>query len=127
MEYKDENGKQNISSAIRFLMQKGYETLYKKKAVQIPYNKSKINKDEIKKEVINEVMSEMNTKLITNLTNALNKFSSLQNISINTTNAAQTAPAEKVEQKVSTKKNIPLSKEVDKNSFLANILNNANR
>ena len=34
--YRDENGTNNISSAIRFLMQKGYDNLYNNSQPQIP-------------------------------------------------------------------------------------------
>jgi len=120
-EYKDENNKPNISSAIRFLMQKGYESIYRKKVVDIPYNKSKINKEEIKKEVVSEVMSELNSQVLTNLTSAINKLSNINTISMPTT----------VEQKQEQKPVVPKKKKVvipaDGNELLANLLGNANR
>ena len=122
-EYKDENGRANMSSAIRFLMQKGYEAVYGKKAVQIPYNKSKINKDEIKKEVMNEVLAEVNSTLLSNLTNAIDKLSNMS------TNFIPVQPM-KTEEKIVKPKEIvkkALPKNVEAGSLLANLLSNANK
>lgn len=69
--YRDENGTNNISSAIRFLMQKGYDNLYNNSQPQIPLINNSINKEEIKKEVLNEVLSELNSKLLDKLTTNL--------------------------------------------------------
>lgn len=70
--YRDENGTNNISSAIRFLMQKGYDNLYNNSQPQIPLiNNNPVNKEEIKKEVLNEVLSELNSKLLDKLTTNL--------------------------------------------------------
>lgn len=71
--YRDENDNNNISSAIRFLMQKGYEYLYGKSPVQVPYAKKKINTDDMKKEIMNEVLSEINNRLLDKLTNTFSQ------------------------------------------------------
>lgn len=59
--YRDENGNNNISSAIRYLMQKGYEALYQ--------SISSSNTVDIKKEILNDVLSEINNKLLDKLLN----------------------------------------------------------
>lgn len=78
--YRDENGTNNISSAIRFLMQKGYDNLYNNSQPQIPLINNSVNKEEIKKEVLNEVLSELNSKLLDKLTTNLMSSSQMPQI-----------------------------------------------
>lgn len=82
-QYKDENNKANISSAIRFLMIKGYESLQQKESMQKEsmqkelaqkeilqrksleeQQSSKNNIEEIKKEVTEQVINKLQTQLL---------------------------------------------------------------
>ena len=126
-EYKDENGRANMSSAIRFLMQKGYEAVYGKKTVQIPYNKSKINKDEIKKEVMNEVLAEVNSKLLTNLTTAIDKLSNMPTNFVPIQPVIEEKPKEVSREIKPREIKKALPKNVEAGSLLANLLSNANK
>lgn len=65
--YRDENGNNNISSAIRYLMQKGYEYLSQQTSI------SSQNTDNIKYEILNEVLSEINNKLLDKLLSTQNQ------------------------------------------------------
>lgn len=72
-QYKDENNRANVSSAIRFLMIKGFEALYGTAPVNVPaYNKSKINIDEIKKEVLNDINKQLHEKITYEVSDKLN-------------------------------------------------------
>ena len=76
-QYKDENNKANISSAIRFLMIKGYESLQQKESTQkelaqkeilqrksLEQQSSNNNIEEIKKEVTEQVINKLQTQLL---------------------------------------------------------------
>ena len=139
--YRDESGRQNISSAIRFLMLKGYESLYgSSKAI-----KEDNQKEEIKKEVVNEVMGTLNTKILDNLTEAIDKLSNIQHIPViqpsDSSHLSNSLPSlsantnqqpkqssqgtyPKTEKPVVLKKP---AKSIGSNSLLSNLLGNANR
>ena len=71
--YKDENNKANISSAIRFLMMKGYQSLYGTKAVNVPpYHKTKINTEEIKKDILSSVNQNLKDEINNVIQNEVN-------------------------------------------------------
>ena len=69
-EYKDDNGKENASAAIRFLMLKGYEAVngkaenvnYEPKPKQINYKQMR---EKLKNELRAELIEEMNNGLVT--------------------------------------------------------------
>lgn len=76
-QYKDENNKANISSAIRFLMIKGYESLQQKESMQkeliqkeilqrksLEQQSSNNKMEEIKREVTEQVINKLQTQLL---------------------------------------------------------------
>ena len=73
LSYKDKNDKNNISSAIRFLMIKGYQSLYQndehiEKTVQEKINK---NNDNIEKS-LNNMIEQLYTRINTDINNKFN-------------------------------------------------------
>lgn len=143
--YRDESGRQNISSAIRFLMLKGYESLYGNPSKTIEEDNQK---EEIKKEVVNEVMGALNTKILDNLTEAIDKLSNIQHIPViqqsdsshlsNSLSSLSSLPANTNQQsKQSNQGTYPKAekpvvlkkpaKSIGSNSLLSNLLGNANR
>ena len=95
-EYKDENGKNNISSAIKYLMQKGYESIYpeaeksndyqpRKKRKYTKHKKEPVKEDiaeslkeDLRESLKAELLSEMNATVLGNLSNVIDKLSNIQ-------------------------------------------------
>lgn len=95
-EYKDENGKNNISSAIKYLMQKGYESIYpeaeksndyqpRKKRKYTKHKKEPVKEDiaeslkeNLRESLKAELLSEMNATVLGNLSNVIDKLSNIQ-------------------------------------------------
>lgn len=111
-EYKDENGKNNISSAIKYLMQKGYESIYpeaeksndyqpRKKRKYTKHKKAPAKEDiaeslkeDLRESLKAELLSEMNATVLGNLSNVIDKLSNIQVMNVQ-------QPVQEISQNVS--------------------------
>jgi len=156
--YQDDKGRKNDSEAIRYLMQKGFEAITSEQKQAAEINNSKqvlidtlkkevinelsglIPKDtvqpdieQIKKELYNQVLSEVNEKTMTSLNSILDKLTTFQPVVVQQTVAPtiQNVPILQVEEiKKETPIPIPVKKveiPADVDGLLGNILGNANR
>lgn len=159
--YQDDKGRRNDSEAIRYLMQKGFEAItneqkqpqpietnipmqsepvsvdtLKKEVISelanlIPKDTVQPDMEQIKKELYNQVLSEVNEKTLTSLNSILDKLTNFQPVIMQQPIAAPITPtfAPSVEEKVKETP-IPVKKiEIpsDMDGLLGNILGNANR
>lgn len=135
--YVDESGRNNISSGIRYLMEKGFECIQNEQEqndIDTEDLKAAITndlKEALKQELKSEITSELNTTVLDNLSTAIDKLGNIQTVPV------QAAPAQVVavqpEQNKQTEQNIPVRKRkplpnnVPVDSLLANLLANSDK
>lgn len=146
-EYVDESGRNNMSSGIRFLMEKGFESLQNEQnniindmsTEDIKKAISEDLKKELKQELKSELTSELNSSVINELSTAIDKLGNIQTVSIPTIPAHNDnyAREQKIvdvpaaEQQVQTqqkiKKKKPMPNNIPPDSLLANLIMNSEK
>lgn len=146
-EYVDESGRNNMSSGIRFLMEKGFESLQNEQnniindmsTEDIKKAISEDLKKELKQELKSELTSELNSSVINELSTAIDKLGNIQTVSIPTIPAHNDdyAHEQKIvdvpaaEQQVQTqqkiKKKKPMPNNIPPDSLLANLIMNSEK
>lgn len=151
--YVDEKGKRNDSEAIRYLMQKGLETVLNPQFTEVntsnnenvvdintlkkevlneianllPKETTQPNLEQLKQELYNQVLSEINASNLNSINAILDKLSNLQPMVVQQPiQQVISQPIENTSKPISTpvkKLEIP----ADANGLLGNILGNANR
>lgn len=144
-EYVDESGRNNMSSGIRFLMEKGFECLQNEKSnavndVNAEDIKKAISEDlkkELKQELKSELTSELNSSVLNELSTAIDKLGNIQTVPVqaiavqqsneqNNVNTVLKEPEQvKIQQPIRKKKTIPNNIPAD--SLLANLLANSEK
>lgn len=125
--YKDVKGKRNESEAMRFLMQKGLESLLQPK--EVVASTPAIDVNEIKADLFAQIMAALPLQTHPNNPNA---WAGSHNEPVieqpQFSHAEILKEAEKLEQELSSKpKTIPVPKIDNSNPLLANLLGNINR
>lgn len=155
-DYRDNKGRINESEAIRLLMQRGLESLQQSAieptpvvnqdneidinmikqellseiAMLIPQNKEQPSIEQIKKELYNDVLSEINNRTLNNLNSIVDKISNLQPIVIQQEVKNETPTEPQTIPEINNIPNIPVKKidiPGDTDGLLGNLLSNANR
>ena len=150
-EYVDESGRNNMSSGIRFLMEKGFESLQNEQnniindmsTEDIKKAISEDLKKELKQELKSELTSELNSSVLNELSTAIDKLGNMQTVSIPTVPAHNDSYEQEheheqkivdvpaVEQQVQTQPKIKKKKSMPNNippdSLLANLIMNSEK
>lgn len=152
-EYVDESGRNNMSSGIRFLMEKGFESLQNEQnniindmsTEDIKKAISEDLKKELKQELKSELTSELNSSVLNELSTAIDKLGNIQTVSIPTVPAhndgyeheheheheQKIVDVPAVEQQVQTQPKIKKKKTMPNNippdSLLANLIMNSEK
>lgn len=150
-EYVDESGRNNMSSGIRFLMEKGFESLQNEQnniindmsTEDIKKAISEDLKKELKQELKSELTSELNSSVLNELSTAIDKLGNIQTVSIPTVPAHNDSYEQEheheqkivdvpaVEQQVQTQPKIKKKKSMPNNippdSLLANLIMNSEK
>lgn len=150
-EYVDESGRNNMSSGIRFLMEKGFESLQNEQnniindmsTEDIKKAISEDLKKELKQELKSELTSELNSSVLNELSTAIDKLGNIQTVSIPTVPAHNDSYEQEheheqkivdvpaVEQQVQTqpkiKKKKPMPNNIPPDSLLANLIMNSEK
>lgn len=145
-DFRDAKGKENESEAARYLMQMGFEYMIKRQdEVQaaahpdpepiqaVTESKADIDKDALKRELMDEVMVEINTKMLGGLTafvDKLNNFQIQPQIITAPLLSVQSENQQHVDEKIIEKpkpRKKSIAAPIEGNALLANILGNADR
>ena len=147
-EYVDESGRNNMSSGIRFLMEKGFESLQNEQnniindmsTEDIKKAISEDLKKELKQELKSELTSELNSSVLNELSTAIDKLGNIQTVSIPTVpvhdgyeheQEQKIVDVPSVEQQVQTqpkiKKKKPMPNNIPPDSLLANLIMNSEK
>lgn len=146
-EYVDESGRNNMSSGIRFLMEKGFESLQNEQnniindmsTEDIKKAISEDLKKELKQELKSELTSELNSSVLDGLSTAIDKLGNIQTVSVQAipvsqaTNISheQTAvdvqPTEQVPVPKPVRKKKPMPNNIPADSLLANLIANSEK
>ena len=150
-EYVDESGRNNMSSGIRFLMEKGFESLQNEQnniindmsTEDIKKAISEDLKKELKQELKSELTSQLNSSVLNELSTAIDKLGNIQTVSIPTVPAHNDSYEQEheheqkivdvpaVEQQVQTQPKIKKKKSMPNNippdSLLANLIMNSEK
>lgn len=144
-EYVDESGRNNMSSGIRFLMEKGFESLQNEQNgndINTEDIKKAISEDlkkELKQELKSELTSELNSSVLNGLSTAIDKLGNIQTVSVQAiptsqaTNISheQTAvdvqPTEQVPVPKPVRKKKPMPNNIPADSLLANLIANSEK
>lgn len=144
-EYVDESGRNNMSSGIRFLMEKGFESLQNEQNgndINTEDIKKAISEDlkkELKQELKSELTSELNSSVLDGLSTAIDKLGNIQTVSVQAipvsqaTNIShgQTAvdvqPTEQVPVPKPVRKKKPMPNNIPADSLLANLIANSEK
>lgn len=145
-DFRDAKGKENESEAARYLMQMGFEYMMTERQNEVHVvatpnpepvqavteSKSDIDKDALKRELMDEVMVEINTKMLGGLTAFVDKLNNFQlqpqvvpmpMLAVPQEN--QQPAEEKVIEKPKPRKKPTVP--IEGNALLANLLGNADR
>lgn len=146
-DFRDAKGKQNESEAVRHLMEVGFEQLKERQdlvrvaappvpePVQADFESPQpINRDSLKRELMDEVMAEINTKMLGGLTAFVDKLNNFQlqpqvvQIPVPTVlkGTTQEIHEEKALDIPKPKKRVATAP-IEGNALLANLLGNADR
>jgi hypothetical protein len=132
LDYKDIKGKQNESEAIRFLMQTGLNAI-NNLPINIPQPQTKstsdINIESLKKELMNDIMSQINVQafntVLNRLDNAQNNIPARAFTEMNTSRDIE--PIRNISTEEFKPTTQPIKIPAGTNPLLANILANAKR
>ena len=146
-EYVDESGRNNMSSGIRFLMEKGFESLQNEQNniindMSTDDIKKAISEDlkkELKQELKSELTSELNSSVLNELSTAIDKLGNIQTVSIPTVPVQNnsyereqkivdvTTAEQQTQTQPKIKKKKPMPNNIPPDSLLANLIMNSEK
>lgn len=146
-EYVDESGRNNMSSGIRFLMEKGFESLQNEQnniindmsTEDIKKAISEDLKKELKQELKSELTSELNSSVLNELSTAIDKLGNIQTVSIPTVPVQNnsyereqkivdvTTAEQQTQTQPKIKKKKPMPNNIPPDSLLANLIMNSEK
>ena len=144
-EYVDESGRNNMSSGIRFLMEKGFESLQNEQNgndINTEDIKKAISEDlkkELKQELKSELTSELNSSVLNGLSTAIDKLGNIQTVPVQAIPTSQVTnisheqvavdvqPTEQVPVSKPVRKKKPMPNNIPADSLLANLIANSEK